>query len=198
MSSRDREVQATLSASAQDFLALVWPAIGHRFGAVIPVETVSANEFARELDRRAGVDVWLLSVHGDMRGLASRVQWPRNGEHWPTFTVRTDVPGGGRTEYDKRKAEIETNGAAISPYYTVQAYIAPHPDKRTSPHDAHLLAAAIARTRDIIDGVTRRVGWYLPWNPEGSRGYVVPWSALPDNAIEIWLPPQYEQQGGLW
>jgi hypothetical protein len=70
-----QEVGDRLKKSTEDFLRFVWPRFEPMFGPVVPVESVSANTFARELDCRAGVDLWLLSRDGHMRGLASRVQW---------------------------------------------------------------------------------------------------------------------------
>lgn len=82
-----RAVERAIKKSSEDFLRLVWPAIGQPFGRIIPVESVSDNDFAKELDARAGIDSWLVGVDGHMRGLASRVQWPR-GDAFTTFTIR--------------------------------------------------------------------------------------------------------------
>jgi len=141
----NEQIGRAMRRSSEDFLRLVWPAIGARFGEIIPVETVTANSFAKELDVRAGIDAWLICVDGTMRGLASRVQW--NDRSYDTFTVRMRSRYGGPTEYDKRRREIATTGA-ITPHYFAQAYIS---EDRT-----RLLAAALTRMRDVIAARTRK------------------------------------------
>ena len=69
-----------LSNSASDFVNIVWPSIssaeGIGGGQIIPVEAVSSNEFASELDVLAGVDAWqIVENNKGVRGIASRVQW---------------------------------------------------------------------------------------------------------------------------
>jgi hypothetical protein len=174
----NQQIAQAISKSSEDFLRFVWPAIGAPFGDVVPVETVTANQFAAELDRRAGIDVWLIGVGGDMRGLASRVQWTDSS--YDTFTVRVRSRYGRATEYHKRKAEIASNGASISPYYFVQGYV--------SKDRTHLVAAAIARMRDVIKAVELDMGRLMPANGDGSQGFAVPWHKLQElNAsIQIW------------
>lgn len=170
----DIEVRARIRQSSEDFLRVVWPVLGTGFGEPIPVETVTDNFFAKELDTRAGIDMWLISADGHMRGLASRVQWPQNS--YDTFTVRVRNKNGSRTEYHKRKAEIQASGA-IRPHYFCQAFV--------SIDHAHLLAAALARTSDVIAAVDAGFGWLLPPNADGSQGYAVPWGRLAESGAPI-------------
>ncbi|MGH8879518.1 MAG: hypothetical protein ACRD0P_19575 [Stackebrandtia sp.] len=165
----DDTVRAAMSRSSEAFTRLVWPAIGPSFGTPIPVETVTTNPFARELDQRAGIDVWIVSVDGHMRGLASRVQWPHVDRSFDTFTVRVQSPRNRLTEYHKRRAEI-THAGAIKPHYFCQAYV--------TLDNERLIAAAIARTADVIAAVDAGRGWHLPPNGDGSRGYAVPWDTF--------------------
>lgn len=171
----NERVERAITESSADFLRLVWPAIGRPFGQVIPVETVTDNDFARQLDQRAGIDVWLVGNDGHMRGLASRVQW--QPKSWDTFTVRVRARYGGATEYHKRSAEITARNV-ITPYYFTQGYV--------SRDRTELLGAAIARTADVIAAVDHDMGRLLPPNSDGSQGYAVPWSAL--KVIEVWKP----------
>lgn len=172
------DITSTISRSSEDFLRFVWPAIGKPFGKVIPVESVTANSFAVELDRRAGIDVWLVGVGGDLRGLASRVQW--TDDSYDTFTVRIRSRFGNPTEYHKRKAAIANGGASISPYYFVQAYV--------SLDRTRLVAAAIARTADVIAAVDQGIGRLMPRNGDGSQGWAVPWAQLQGHSapVAIW------------
>lgn len=170
----NEQVGRAIRKSSEDFLRHVWPAVGGLFGEVIPVETVTDNQFAAELDRRAGIDVWLVSVDGHMRGLASRVQW--TDKSWDTFTIRIKSRYGNPTEYHKRKAEIATAGT-ITPYYVTQGYVT---------HDRnHLLGAAIARMADVIAAIDHDLG-YRKANGDGTEFYVIPWSAL--KVIQTWHP----------
>lgn len=176
----NEQIDSRMRASTRDFLRVVWPVIGRGFGTPIPVETVTENAFAVELDRRAGIDMWLVGRDGHLRGLASRVQWPKTGRPFRTFTVRVRSRYGGPTEYDKRRAEIASPGA-LTPHYVCQAYVSP--DHQT------LLAAAVARMGDVISAVERGIGWLMPPNPDGTRGWAVPWSALADEGAPIVIWP---------
>lgn len=175
------QVERVIRKSSDDFLKVVWPLIGRDFGTPIPVETVTSNAFAKELDTRAGIDVWLISVDGHMRGLASRVQW--TDRSYDTFTVRMKSRYGGPTEYHKRKREIAAPGS-ITPHYFCQAYV--------SVDRSKLVAAAIACVRDVISAVDLDMGRLMPPNPDGTQGYAVPWSALSNNGarIHIWPDPE--------
>jgi hypothetical protein len=168
-----------LNKSSADFLRLVWPAVGARFGDPIPVESVSESSFAKELDARAGIDVWLIGMDGHMRGLASRVQW--TDRPYDTFTVRVRSPRGRPTEYHKRKAEIEAIVPAIRPYYFCHAYV--------STDRTRLLSAAIARMSDVIAAVDNRVGRLMPANRDGSQGWAVPWDALRSAGSQVVVWP---------
>lgn len=164
-----------MERSSGDFLRLVWPVIGSGFGEAIPLESVSDIDFARELDRRAGIDVWLVSVDGHMRGLASRVQW--TDDPYDTFTIRVRSKTGRPTEFHKRKAEIEAVIPAARPHYCCHAYVS---NDRT-----RLLSAGIARMADVVAAVDARVGRLMPPNRDGSQGWAVPWSALEARGVPV-------------
>jgi len=177
------DVVGQIKKSSEDFINVVWPVVGKGFGRPIPVETVTANSFAKELDVRAGIDVWLVGVDGHMRGLASRVQWPRQERSFDTFTIRMRTRLGNPTEYHKRRAEIAATGT-ITPHYFCQAYV--------STDRQRLIAAALGRMRDVIAAVECGVGRMLPPNSDGTQGWAVPWSALQDQGCQlaIWPPRQ--------
>lgn len=139
-------IATQLSHSARDFLDVVWPRISQvpllGGGEVRAVEAVASNDFKDELDFLAGIDAW--QVHykpTSMRGIASRVQW--GGCH-DSFTIRTGVPSGQETEFQKRLRAIQNEGEGhLYPHLTVQAYL--------SQRQGTLIAAAAVRTRDLIE-----------------------------------------------
>lgn len=163
------QVADAMSRSSEDFLRFVWPAFGGRFGRIIPVESVAAAAFAKELDTRAGIDNWVIRRDpcGLMLGLASRVQW--TDRSYDTFTVRVVSRSGRPTEYHKRRQELQTPGA-ITPHYFTQGYV--------SRDRTRLVAAAITCMRDVIAAVDQDKGRLMKPNRDGTRGYAVKWSTL--------------------
>jgi hypothetical protein len=165
--------EQALSDSQAAFRDLVWPVIAVECGGgrIVPVEAVTATDFARELDILSGIDAWQIfpgnGAGEAMRGIASRVQW---NQDWPTFTVRRSVRSGGPTEYHKRCAALE--GGYLSPYLTVQAYIA----------GGELLSVGVATTAAVIAAVDPR-NW-RPVRGSGETFYVVPFSDVPEMVFE--------------
>lgn len=119
------EVARDLSASAADFLRVVWPAIRSKCGGgeLEPVESVTAEGFAKTLDVMSGIDAWQVVDGLGIRGIASRVQW--GDTDWATFTVRKTRTSGARTEWDKieQAARLAERGF-IRCHLVVQAYVA--------------------------------------------------------------------------
>lgn len=183
-------VADNMRRSTRDFLNVVWPELSPTFGQIIAVETVSANSFARELDMRSGIDHWLIGRDGHMRGLASRVQWPRE-RAFDTFTLRVRSRYGNATEVDKRRAELASPGA-LTPYYVTQAYIS-EPDKR-------LLSVGTARMADVIEAYDQGCGFLLPPNADGTRGHAIRWSDLQRAGylIHIYKPTDHDDQQTLF
>lgn len=166
-----REVAADLGASARDFEAVVWPRVSGAFGGgeLIPVESVTADQFAAKLDRIAGIDAWIVQGGTYMFGLGSRVQWVDAGAApFNTFTVRMRRPNGVPTEYKKRKEQIATSGA-LYPKWTCQAYL--------SKASSEFLTAAVAATEDVIGAVEMGVG-YERTAYDSVKFWVIPWGAL--------------------
>lgn len=139
------DFKSDLSSSSADFLRVVWPAIKGMVGGgeIIPVESVADKGMATMLDQRSGIDAWHLSQDGRVRGVASRVQW--TDKPWNTFTVRYSRDSGAKTEYEKRKIDIESDAGWLYPHMTVQAYIG---GDKTSGGD--LLSVAVIKTRSLI------------------------------------------------
>ncbi|WP_150410749.1 MULTISPECIES: hypothetical protein [Xanthomonas] len=135
-----------LSASAQDFQDIVWPRICVTplvgGGAIRTVEAVAERNFKDELDLLAGIDAWQIQYGPTaMRGIASRVQW--GGCHH-SFSIRTKLPSGNETEFQKRLRAIQhIDEGHLYPHLTIQGYL----DQRGGT----LLAAAAVKTRDLIE-----------------------------------------------
>lgn len=158
-----------LSRSAKAFEFLVWPVLRQVIGGkLVHVELIARQDFAKDLDVRAGIDAWHIHDRG-IRGLASRVQ---AGRAWDTFTVRRSRATGVATEYEKRCYAIQAGEGWIYPHLTIQAYI-------TAWDMGRLLSVGVARTADLMrfiqaheDTVTVRSA------PDGNTFFVVPFDAV--------------------
>jgi len=141
-------VAKKLKASSRDFLRVVWPAIAKQMGGgkIYPVESVTQSGFAKELDVLAGIDVWHVIENEGMRGIASRVQWPKDGyPPFDTFSVRLSVSSGQPTEFQKRLNAIRNRDRGyLLPEFTVQAYVA------KPAGEGQLLSAAVVKTSSLI------------------------------------------------
>ena len=135
-----------LSDSASDFQNIVWPVISQTpligGGILRPVESVTTQDFAQELDLVAGIDAW--QVIGQpvpsVRGIASRVQW---GTPYDSFSVRLSSRFGEPTEFQKRLYALQNQSSGfIYPHITVQAYL----DFR----HGNLISAAAIETARLI------------------------------------------------
>ena len=134
-----------LSDSANDFLRVVWPALRSPMGGgeVVPVEGSVDSVLANKFDTNSGIDYWHFSLNGQMRGLATRVQWCDRS--WGTFTVRYSRDSGARTEYHKRLEAIYSSEGWLYPYFTIQAYVA-NPRRQGA-----LISACAIKTKDLMD-----------------------------------------------
>jgi len=176
-----RNWNSDLKKSNRLFVDIVYPEIEDIFfkhGGLIPVESETSNEVSEILDRRAGIDFWYVSLESnDMYGIANRVQW--DGNKWNTFTVRKERSTGSKTEFEKRKNQVNRN--VLYPKYTLQSYV----------EEGKLLSSAIVNTSDLIEYVCKgskdeeysvksvrsRTGW--------ETFYVVDWSKVDEFGCEI-------------
>lgn len=141
-----------LSGSARDFQNIVWPLVSQTplvgGGLIRPVEAVAEKNFKDELDLLAGIDAWQVQyTPSAMRGIASRVQW--GGSH-DSFSVRTHLPSGNETEFQKRLRAIQNlDSGHLFPHLTIQAYL--------DASGGNLLAAAAIKTVDLINAAAMLV-----------------------------------------
>lgn len=169
--------QTDLSQSQADFLATVWPSIRETVGGgeIIPVESVFREQFATDLDRKAGIDYWQNRDDG-MRGLAVRIQY--GAQPWATFTIRSDRTSGAETEFAKRLAAI--HAGMLIPHLTIQAYI----DKP----GGSLLAWGIARTTELFTHFENcsTKDFTIRRNPEDDNQFIaIWWDALRAGGITV-------------
>jgi hypothetical protein len=172
-----------LGNSAFDFVKIVWPFIasaeGIGGGRIIPVEAVSADDFASELDVFAGVDAWqIVENNKGMRGIASRIQW---GADYGSFTIRYSTPSGAETEYQKRLRAINNpDEGYLLPHFTVQAFL--------NEQRGHILSVAAIPTRHLIQQAQKLIEWGCMNNGDDSR-YGVRYA--PDGRGFLYLSWQY-------
>jgi len=174
-------VAADLSASAYDFLRVVWPAILPLVGGgrLLPVEAAASKDLVSAFDRLAGIDAWqLVDTAGAMRGIASRVQW---GPNWRTFNLRRFGPSGAATEYDKRLWALDhAESGWLLPALTIHAYL-------TLPRrEGFLLEAAVVRTRDLLHYIRTHPCSRPRTNPDdGVRFDWWSWDALRRAGVKV-------------
>lgn len=168
------DFKSDLNSSSADFLRVVWPAIKVMVGGgeIIAVESVADKGMATMLDQRSGIDAWHLSQDGRVRGVASRVQW--TDKPWNTFTVRYSRDSGAKTEYEKRKLDIESDAGWLYPHITVQAYIA-----GSKASGGELLSVAVIKTKSLIDACEQIITGDISCSDGGIR--------RTSNAVFIWM-----------
>ncbi len=153
-----------LNWSAKVFSEMTWPVLNKVIpGKLVHVELVSDHGFAKELDCLAGIDAWHIVENSGVRGIASRVQ--RTAHYYTpfnTFTIRKSRDSGTKTEYQKRKDQIESSEGFLYPHLTVQTYI-------STKENTYLRSIGVAKTKDIINKITK---WIESGQPTGKDVYV--------------------------
>lgn len=125
-------VKRDLDNSADCFERLVWPKIRSACGggAIKPVETLP-GEWPDMFDQLTGIDAWQIVGDGEgLRGIASRVQWPKRGCAGTT-TIRLERPTTGvMTEWEKNDNAVKNwPRGFLSAFLRVHAYVDPARDR---------------------------------------------------------------------
>jgi hypothetical protein len=182
-----------LSNSASDFLKIVWPAILSEEkiggGEIIPVEAVSPNDFASELDVLAGIDAWqVVKDNKAVRGIASRVQW---GINYRSFSIRYTTPSGVETEFQKRRFALNNpEEGYLFPHLTVQAFL--------DEPGGQLLSVAAIPTKYLIQQAQRLIEWGrmndghdsrfgIRYSPDGKGFIYMSWEYLKHSEINNYI-----------
>ena len=192
------EVARDMTASAAAFKSGVWPAIAQTCGGGViePVESVTAEGFAKSLDVMSGIDAWQVLNGTGIRGIASRVQWGdfKDGRDWGTFTVRKSRPTGSRTEWDKiQEAEGLAARGFIRCHLIVQAYFNGKKGQSLDLVAAYVVQAPqfYALCKDDFEGVRAGAGrvqggaWYRERVYDGVIMAVFPVGALRENGCAV-------------
>jgi hypothetical protein len=171
----------SLKKSTVHFEELIKPLLEkyRRFKNITSVEANSTEQLADMLDQTAGIDAFFCNDTG-LGGIASRIQ-PNCYKSFDTFTVRKSRESGAKTEYEKRKAAIDSRGELIYPYYTLQAYLGKQEE---------LISYAIAKTEDIINLIDDGE-CYVNHTGQTQKGqaefYVVNWTSFEKNNKPIYI-----------
>ena len=144
-------IETKIARSAEVFQQVVWPEVAKtEFGGgeIVPVEAVTDQELALQLDQMAGIDAWHLMKNGrGVRGIASRVQIS-DGNPFDTFTIRYSRMTGRDTEWHKLKRITSGEDGAIAPHMHVHAYI-------DGWQTRNLLSWGVCKTKDLVDSMAR-------------------------------------------
>jgi len=164
------DVAENMRWSTKLFQEQVWPLIRQCIGGgeILLMEGRPDARLAELLDMRAGIDAWHLMQSGQIRGIASRVQVA--ARPFNSFTVRRSKTNGARTEYEKRREAMESDGGEIYPHLTCQAYAA--------SKEGPVLSVGLARTRDIWAFIASGKATINEPRQGDSTFFVCPWSQM--------------------
>ena len=140
-------------------------------GEIISVEE-NENEILTILDQNSGIDYFRKNEHG-LQGIASRVQF---GDDYRTFTIRYSRFSGSKTEYEKRKYQIENN--YLYPTFTMQAYF----DNR---EDLNLLSIGIIKTVDLYNVI--ETSDKVRINSSDNEFKYIGWCDIPKGMVKTWI-----------
>ena len=138
-------------------------------GEIISIEE-SNNNILLLFDKYSGID-YLRKNNIGIQGIASRVQF---GNDWNTFTIRARRISGAKTEYEKRKEQIDKG--YIFPYYTLQAYF----DNRK---DLNLLSVCIIKTIDLYNEIENNM--HVKTKTSDNVFKFISWSDIDQNKMKI-------------
>lgn len=138
-------------------------------GSLLTIEEKDGDLYTM-FDQIAGFD-WLLTKEEGIYGVATRVQWDQN---WGTFTIMYKRDSGTKTEYEKRKEQIESG--ALYPAFTLQMYCDRNED--FSP-----ISIGVCKTKDLFDYIEKNpvprnrtgnaVFMYVNWKRFEVSGYLI-------------------------
>lgn len=166
-------------------------------GEIISLEQAQKSNLARLLDIYAGFDALQIRQDGMLRGIASRIQtldrtpttcrrlFPYN-----TFTVRAARESGTKTELDKRRDAIQSDGC-LYPHLTVQAYL--------ESFDGDWMSIAVIKTADLIEIIdnppSERHCFERKVSKNGSAIFkTVPWAMVDATQIRIAVNDKFDIQ----
>lgn len=112
---KSRGFHERLNHSAQDFVTGVQPILERELNiTVLPVEELQVGELGKRLDQ-AGIDAFYYNERGEMRGLASRLNYSDFAARRPAFTFRYALFDSGKNDWDYNREFSRKLAAATVP-----------------------------------------------------------------------------------
>jgi hypothetical protein len=178
-----------MKASAQDFWAGVRPSLESQLNAtILPLEQLQQNEAVKAFDQ-AGIDAFYLDKKGNLRGLASRVNYSRF-KNAPAFTFRYARWNATKKEWDHNREYQRKLDAANNPQrFTFFPEL--HVESFSQKKGSGLISwSYVARTQELMNYIhanlenKAKVQFFEPSIGERRQVVVVPVEAFAkDNQI---------------
>lgn len=112
---KDKDFYNRLGASAKDFVLGVQSALEKQLQVTVhPIEDLKNSELIKSLDQR-GIDAFYYDKQGDIRGLASRLNYSSFARKHPAFTFRYKLWDKKRNCWDENREYARKLRAANSP-----------------------------------------------------------------------------------
>jgi len=139
-----------MKASAQDFWEGVRPALeGQLQAKVLPLEQLQETEAVKAFDQ-VGIDAFYVDRKGNLRGLASRVNYSRFKDA-PSFTFRYGLWNARNREWDRRREYQRKLEAANNPQQ-FNFFPELHVESFSQKKGSGLISwSYFARTQDIVN-----------------------------------------------
>lgn len=139
-----------MKASTQDFWEGVRPAIESQFKAtILPLEQLQETQVVKAFDH-AGIDAFYLDRQGNLKGLASRVNYTRF-ERDPAFTFRYGLWNATKNDWDRNREYQRKLDAIDNPRQFI-FFPEMHVESFSQKKGSGLITwAYVARTEDIMN-----------------------------------------------
>lgn len=172
-----------MKASAQDFWAGVRPSLESQFKAtILPLEQLQHNQAVKAFDQ-AGIDAFYLDRQGNLRGLASRVNYVRF-KNAPSFTFRYAKWNPIKREWDHNREYQRKLDAANNPQRFI-FFPELHVESFSQKKGSGLISwSYVARTHDLMNFIhanlenKAKVQFFEPSMGEKRQVVVVPVEAF--------------------
>ncbi len=183
-----------MKRSGEYFTGTVWPFLEKHCpafqGHVLSPKEMQPEAIGHAADMIGGVDYWV-TARGQMYSIATRVQWVE--KDYKSFTIRCGRSSRCDTEMQKRLAAHVND--ALSPSWTVQAYI--------DPATETLRRVGVIRTKELVEWILNYVNGGGRFNvlrsDDGCEATFIPvwWSALKSQPSFWCYPPERVSPGSI-
>lgn len=140
-----------MKESAHDFWQGVRPAMENQFKAtILPLEQLQETKVVKAFDH-VGIDAFYLDRQGNLKGLASRVNYTRF-ERDPAFTFRYGLWNPTKKDWDRSNREYQRKLDAIDNPKQFIFFPAIHVESFSQKKGSGLITwSYVARTEDIMN-----------------------------------------------